>query len=138
MYNDQTQDIYNEFRKSLSPLWLFIFLVLLVSIYIVIFRAKTVTYFGEDKNWIIKINAKLVELNGSYSIEVQYKGKESIEYADFNIHPHYEVGFHSLNDNGYYYWKCNDDCGYHDKDSKLIFFIVWKEEKQSNRKNENY
>jgi hypothetical protein len=108
--------------------WSFIVLVLLVCIYEVIFRIKTVTYIGEDNNWMIKINAKLVQFNGSYRIEVQYKGKESIENINFNIHPHYGVGSPSLDKNGYYLWECNDDCGFYDKDSKLIFFIVWKEE----------
>jgi hypothetical protein len=40
--------------------WSFIVLMLLVCIYEVIFRIKTVTYIGEDNNWMITINAKLV------------------------------------------------------------------------------
>ncbi len=119
-------------KKNL--IWTIIFLVMLVSICEVIFRTKTVTYMGEDKNWFIKINSKLVGLNGSYSIEVRYNGKESIQYVDFNIHPHYEVGFPSLNEKGYYFWECKDDCGYYDKDSKLLFFIVWKEDNNSEEK----
>ena len=89
---------------------------------------------GEDMNWFIKINAKLVEFNGSYSMEVRYKGKKSIENVDFRIYPHYEPGFPTLNENGYYYWECKNDCGYYDKDSKLIFFIFWTEDNKSEEK----
>jgi hypothetical protein len=104
---------------------------MLVLIYDVIFRTKTVTYVGEDTNWFIKISSKLVGLNGSYIIEVQYKGENSVKLVDFNIHPHYEVGIPYLNEKGNYYWECKDDCGYYDKEDKLLFFIVWKEDKQS-------
>ncbi|MDR6999051.1 hypothetical protein [Neobacillus niacini] len=119
-------------RKKL--IWSFIVLILVVSIYNLIIRTRTVTYMGENKNWFIKINAKLVGLNRSYSIEVKYKGKATIQNADFNIHPrHYDLGFHSFNKNGYY-WVCKDDCGYYDKDSKLLFFIVWKEKNDTEEK----
>ncbi|WP_423801221.1 hypothetical protein [Neobacillus sp. SAB-20_R2A] len=113
----------------------FIVLILLVLIYDVNFRTKTVTYLGEDANWSIKINSKLVGLNGSYRIEVQYKGSKSIEYIDFNIHPpHYEAGIPSLDEKGFYQWECKDDCGFYDKDEKLLFFIVWKEGHHSEEK----
>ncbi|MFD3449872.1 hypothetical protein ACFDTO_35435 [Microbacteriaceae bacterium 4G12] len=116
-------------------IWVIILFVLLFSYYEVIFRTKTVSYMGESRDWFIEINSKLIGLNGSYSIEVRYKGKNSIQYADFNIYPHfYNVGYSSFDKNGYFYWKCKDDCGYYGKDSKLLFFIVWKEGNDSEEK----
>lgn len=81
---------------------------------------------GEDNHWHVKIHSQLVGLNGSYYIEVRYKGIETIRYLDFNIHTHYS-GFAPSNNSDYYYWECKNDCGYYDKESELLFFIVWKE-----------
>jgi hypothetical protein len=105
--------------------------VFLIAFYVVMFRTKTVTYVGEDENWLIKINASIVELNSSYRLEVQYKGNENIELVNFNIHPHYETGLPTLDENGYYLYECKDDCNYHDKDSKLLLFIIWMEKNHS-------
>jgi hypothetical protein len=109
-------------------------LVLLILLYEVIFRTKTVTYIGENDHWFAKINAKLVGLNGSYSIEVRFKGKEPIQNVDFNIYPDYHVGYIPVHKNGYYYWECKDDCGYYDKESELLFFISWKEKNNLDEK----
>jgi hypothetical protein len=102
-------------------------LLLLVSFYEVIFRTKTVTYKGEDSQWSVNIENKLVGLNGSYGIEIRYKGKEQIKFVDFNIHPHFRGGFPVKREEGSYYLECNQDCGYYEKESKLLFFIVWRE-----------
>lgn len=97
-------------RKLIRTL---IVLLVLVLIYDVNFRTKTVTYFGKDANWSIKINSKLVGLNGSYRIEVQYKGNKSIEYIDFNIHPQqYEAGIPSLDEKGFYQWEVRMTVGF--------------------------
>lgn len=123
------------FMKKKKLIWALIILVLLASIYEVVIKTQTVTYMGENKNWLIKINSKLVGLNGSYNIEIRYKRKATIQNADFNIHPqHYASGFPIFNKNGYYYWECKDDCGYFDKESKLLFFIVWRENNNSEEK----
>jgi hypothetical protein len=119
------------FKRIIASL---VVLVLVISIYKVIFQTRTVTYIGEDENWFIEINSKLVGLNGSYRIEIQYKGNEVIRNVDFNIHPHYEGVLPSLNKDGYYYWECRDDCGYYDKKDKLLFFVVWKEANHSGEK----
>lgn len=116
-------------------LWAFIILFLLLSLYEVVFRTRTVTYFGENQNWSVKINSKLVGLNGSYNIEIKYKGKGSVHYIDFNIHPRYGGGSAESIKNGYYYEECND-CGYYDRDAALLFFIVWKEKNNSEEKME--
>lgn len=119
-------------KKLISALIIF---VLLVLVYVVVIKTQTVTYIGENKNWLITINSKLVGLNGSYSIEIRYKGKATIQNADFNIFPqHYSSGFPSFNKKGYYYFECKDDCGYFNKESKLLFFIVWKENNNSEEK----
>jgi hypothetical protein len=107
-------------------IWTIILFILVFALYVVVFRTKTVTYSGENKDWSIKIHSKLVGLNGSYRIEVQYKGEEPIQYVDFNIHPHYDVGIPDLNETGYYIWECKDDCGYYAKESELLFFVIWK------------
>ena len=92
----------------------------------VIFRSHSVTYQGEDENWLITINAHLVGLNGSYNTRIQYKEKEPIYVVDYNIYPHYQGGgIVSLSEEGFYYSEC-DDCGYFDKDEELLFFITWK------------
>jgi hypothetical protein len=114
-------------------IWLLVLLVLFVSLYWVVFRTRSVTYQGEDKNWLVEINAKLVGLNGSYNIEIQYKGRESINDVDYNIYPHYQGGYFSLNGEGSYSWEC-DSCGYYDKDEELLFFITWREGKSSDEK----
>jgi hypothetical protein len=102
-------------------------LLIVFSFYEVILRTKTVTYKGENSQWSVQIDNKLVGLNGSYRIEIRYKGKERIKFVDFNIHPHFRGGFPARNEEGFYYWECNQDCGYYDQESKLLFFIVWKE-----------
>lgn len=112
-------------------IWSFIVLLLIVSIYEVIFETKTVTYVGEDKNWFIEINSNLVGLNGSYRIEVRYKGKKPIQDVDLKINPYYELRFSSFTKNDYYFWECKDDFGYYDKKSKLRLFIFWKEANNS-------
>lgn len=112
-------------------IWSIIIVVLVVSIYVVLYRTKTVTYVGEDENWHIKITAKIVEMNSGYRVEVQYKGSERIEKLDFNIHPHYAAGLPTLDENGYYLYECKDECGYFDKESKLLLFIIWQKESQS-------
>jgi hypothetical protein len=104
-----------------------ILLILLVSFYEVMLKGKTVTYKGEDENWMITINAKVEGLNSSYRIVVKYKGNEEVENLNFNIHPHYESGLPSLDDNGYYIYECNNECSYYDKESKLLLFMIWKE-----------
>jgi hypothetical protein len=114
--------------------WLTIFLLIL-AFYDVIFKTRTVTYFGENKSWMVQIKAKLVGLNGSHSIEVRYKGEESIHDVDFHIHPqHYGGVFPTFNKEGVYYYECNDDCGFYDKSTKLLFFISWKENDQPEEK----
>ncbi|SFA89766.1 MULTISPECIES: hypothetical protein [unclassified Bacillus (in: firmicutes)] len=120
---NQHAHIKKAMKKNL--IWSFIVLLLIVSMYEVIFRTRTVTYMGEDMNWFIEINSKLVGLNGSYRIKVRYKGKEHIQDVDFKINPYYELRFSSFNKNNYYYWDCKDDCGYYDKNSKLRLFIFW-------------
>lgn len=127
-------EVYFIVKRKL--IWALITLVLFVLLFEVVFRTRTVTYMGENKNWLISINAKLVGLNGSYNIEVRHKGKEPIHGVYFNIHPHYDVGFPILNDKGYYYWECKDNCEYYDKDSKLLFFVSWKEDKITEEKME--
>lgn len=116
-------------RKKL--IWSIITLVLLVSIYEVMLRPKTVTYMGEDENWLITINAKIEGLNSSYRIVVKYKGNEKVENLNFNIHPHYESGLPLLDENGYYIFECKNECTYYDKESKLLLFIIWKEKNHS-------
>jgi hypothetical protein len=116
-------------RKKL--VWSIITLVLLVSIYEVMLRPKTVTYLGEDENWLITINAKIEGLNSSYRIEVKYKGNEEVENLNFNIHPHYESGIPFLDENGYYIYECKNECTYYDKESKLLLFIIWKQKNHS-------
>jgi hypothetical protein len=112
-------------------IWSIIVFVFLIAFYEVMFRTKTVTYLGEDENWLIRINASIVELNSSYRVEVQYKGSEDIENVNFNIHPHYETGLPTLDENGYYIYECIDECNYHQKESKLLLFIIWKEKNHS-------
>jgi hypothetical protein len=108
-----------------------ILLVLLVSFYVVMIKGKSVTYMGEDKNWRITIHAEIEGLNSSYRIVVKYKGNTEVENLNFNIHPHYENGIPSLDENGYYIYECNNDCSYYDKESKLLLFIIWKEKDHS-------
>jgi hypothetical protein len=112
-------------------IWSIIILVLVVTFYEVMVRGKTVTYMGEDENWVISINAKVEGLNSSYRIVVKYKGKEEIEQLDFNIHPHYESGLPSLDKDGYYVFECKNECTYYDKESELLLFIIWKEKNHS-------
>ncbi|WHZ05547.1 hypothetical protein QNH48_13340 [Neobacillus sp. YX16] len=116
-------------RKKL--IFSIIILVLFVSFYEVMVSGKTVTYMGEDGNWLITINAKIEGLNSSYRIVVKYKGKKEVENLNFNIHPHYESGLPLLNENGYYIYECKNECTYNDKESKLLLFIIWKEKNQS-------
>jgi hypothetical protein len=116
-------------RKKL--IWSITILVLLVSFYEVMLRGKTVTYMGEDENWLITINAKVEGLNSSYRIVVKYKGNEKVEYLNFNIHPHYESGLPLLDASGYYIYECKNECTYYDKESKLLLFIIWKEKNHS-------
>jgi hypothetical protein len=116
-------------------LW-FGLLVLLISLYFVVFRTQSVIYYGEDKEWSVKINAQLEGLNGSYTIKIQHKGKESINVIDYNIYPHYQGGVVFLNKDGYYLEKCKDDCGYYDQDEELLFFIVWREDNFPKEKRE--
>jgi hypothetical protein len=115
-------------------LWGLILFLLVFSLYEMVFRTKAVSYVGEDRDWLIKIDAKLIGLNGSYNIEVHYKGKDIIQGVYYHIHPHYEVGFPSLNEHGYYYSECKSDCGYYDKDSTLLFFITWQDDKLAQEK----
>jgi hypothetical protein len=112
-------------------IWSIIILVLVVTFYEVMVRGKTVTYMGEDENWVITINAKVEGLNSSYRMVVKYKGKEEIEQLDFNIHPHYESGLPSLDKDGYYVFECKNECTYYDKESELLLFIIWKEKNHS-------
>jgi hypothetical protein len=116
-------------RKKI--IWSTIILVLLISIYEVMLRPKTVTYLGEDEHWRITINAKIEGLNSSYTVLVKFKGNEEIEKLDFNIHPHYESGLPSLDKEGYYIFECKNECTYYDKESKLLLFIIWKEKNHS-------
>jgi hypothetical protein len=106
-------------------------LILLVSFYEVMLKGKTVTYMGEDENWLITIHAKIEGLNSSYRIVVKYKGNAEVENLNFNIHPHYESGLPLLDESGYYIYECNNDCSYYDKESKLLLFIIWKEKNHS-------
>lgn len=41
-------------------------LILYVLLFDEVFRPSTVPYMGEDKNWLIRIEGKLVGLNESY------------------------------------------------------------------------
>ncbi|MBT2689651.1 hypothetical protein J7I93_15785 [Bacillus sp. ISL-47] len=108
---------------------LLIVFLLLFSFYELMVKTKTVRYMGEDENWYVEINSKLAGLNVSYTIEVRYKGKEKIQSAEAAFHPHYNnMSFPSIDKGGYIYWECRDDCGYYDKESELLFFIVWKED----------
>lgn len=77
-------------------IWIIILLILLGALYEVIFRTKTVTYMGEDRDWLVKVHAKLVGLNGSYNIEVQYKGKESIQFEVVLQANHFSHKFSTL------------------------------------------
>jgi hypothetical protein len=108
-------------------MWWFILFILLFAVYEVIIKTKTVTYFGENEVWLVQIKAKLVGLNGSHSIEIRYKGKEIIQDVSFHIHPHYDGGYVSFNNDGIYFEECKDECGYYDKSAELLFFIAWKE-----------
>jgi hypothetical protein len=116
-------------RKKI--IWSTIILVLLISIYEVMLRPKTVTYLGEVEHWRITINAKIEGLNSSYTVLVKFKGNEEIEKLDFNIHPHYESGLPSLDKEGYYIFECKNECTYYDKESNLLLFIIWKEKNHS-------
>jgi hypothetical protein len=113
-----------------------ILFILFITLYLVVFRTRSVTYQGEDKNWRITIHAHLVGLNGSYNIKIQHKGKAPINDVDYNVYPYpnYQGGHVFLNEEGFYYWECNDDCGYYDKDEELLFFISWREGTSLNEK----
>ncbi|MFL0366181.1 hypothetical protein ACH0BF_24630 [Pseudobacillus sp. 179-B 2D1 NHS] len=109
-----------------------IILALVVSVHEVVIKTRTVAYIGENENWLIKINSELVGLNASYKGEIQYKGKATIKNADFNIRPeHFTAGPPIFDKHGYFYWECKDDCEYSDKEPKLLFFIVWRENNNS-------
>jgi len=108
-------------------IWSIIIVILFVTFYQIMLRGKTVTYMGEDENWRITINSEIEGLNSSYTIVVKYKGNKEIEHLNFNIHPHYESGIPSLNNDGYYIYECKNECTYYDKESKLLLFIIWQE-----------
>ena len=116
-------------------LW-FVLPVLLVSLYFVVFRTQSAMYYGEDREWSVKINAQLKGLNGSYTIKIQHKGTDSINVVNYNIYPHYQGGVVYLNKDGYYVEECKDDCGYYDQEEELLFFIAWKEDNFSKEKRE--
>ncbi|WP_147535504.1 hypothetical protein [Bacillus marasmi] len=102
-------------------------LIIVISLYFVVFRTRTATYFGEDQDWQVKVQSKLTGLNGSYTIKIHYKGEKSIQVKDYQITPFFEGLYESELINGQIIYECTDDCGYFDRNENLTFFIVWVE-----------
>ncbi|WP_442598792.1 hypothetical protein [Neobacillus sp. D3-1R] len=104
-----------------------IILFLLTTFYIIFLQTKSVSYQGETDDWTVKYRAKIVSLETSYNLRIQYKGKHNVSNVEMNIHPYYAMGTPKLNNNGTYTWKCKGECRYIEKHKELLAFISWKE-----------
>lgn len=109
-------------------------LFLMLCLYLVVFRTKTATYQGENSNWHVEVKAKLKGLNGSHTIRIQYKGKQSIIVREYHIKPFFEGEYEPKLINGQINYQCKDDCGYFAKNETLIFYIAWSEKANEKEK----